>query len=147
MQWSGDGASLAASGCARHPDGPSSACAHSGPGGLDGCCISHPDFMFQLIQQIFKPLRVSAGLKTDQARRTQLAVKMLGFTVAVLRRIPCERGLPEAIVVWTMGRSFAAGRWPPGAKNGACDWSSFSLASRCRMPSWRASTADCAMNV
>ena len=48
--------------------------------------------------------------------------------------------------LWTTGRSFAVERWPPGVKNGAFAWSSFGRASRCRMPTWRASTADCAMN-
>ena len=47
----------------------------------------------------------------------------------VLDRIARERGLPKAIVLE------------------ACDWSSFSPASPCRMRSWKASTADCAMNV
>ena len=63
----------------------------------------------------------------------------------VLDRIAGERGLPEAIVL-DNGPEFRGRRWPPGAKNGACAWSSFSRASRCRMPSWRASMADCAMN-
>ena len=48
---------------------------------------------------------------------------------------------------WTTGRSFAAGHWQPGAKNVGCDWSSFSRASRCRMPTSKASTDDCATNV
>jgi hypothetical protein len=41
--------------------------------------------MSQSVQQIFEPLRVSTGFKTDQCRRTQLTVKTLGFAVAVLQ--------------------------------------------------------------
>ena len=56
------------------------------------------------------------------------------------------RGVCPRPLWWTMGRSFAAGRWPPGVRNVGCDWSSFSPASRCRMRSWKASTAACGMN-
>ena len=41
----------------------------------------------------------------------------------------------------------AFGRWPPGAKSEAYGWSSFSQASRCRMPMWKASTAGYATSV
>ena len=63
----------------------------------------------------------------------------------VLDRVAAERGLPEAIVL-DNGPESAVGRWPPGVKNGVCDWSSFSRASRCRMPLWKASTAGSGMN-
>jgi hypothetical protein len=41
--------------------------------------------MSQSIQQIFEPLRVATGFKTDQCRQTQLTVKALGFAVAILQ--------------------------------------------------------------
>ncbi len=64
----------------------------------------------------------------------------------VLDRIVSEHGLPEAIVV-DNGPSFADGLWRPGANNAVCRWSSFSQASPRRMPTLKASTADCGTNV
>jgi hypothetical protein len=64
----------------------------------------------------------------------------------VLDRIASERELPEAIVV-DNGPEFRGGHWRPGANNAACAWSSFSQASPRRMPTSKASTADCATNV
>ena len=63
----------------------------------------------------------------------------------VLDRVAAERGLPEAIVLDNgpefRGRALAA--W---SEERVCGWSSFSRASRCRMHTWKASTAGYAMN-
>lgn len=47
---------------------------------------------------------------------------------------------------WITGRSSAVVLWLPGAQSVGCDWSSFSQVSRCRMPTWKASTGGCATN-
>ena len=46
----------------------------------------------------------------------------------------------------TTDRSSAVGYWLPGVRNGEYDWSSFSRESRYRMPMWKVSTGDYAMN-
>lgn len=64
----------------------------------------------------------------------------------VLDRIASEHGCRKRLW-WTTDRSFADGRWRPGANNAGCGWSSFSQASQRRMPTSKASTAGYATNV
>jgi len=64
---------------------------------------------------------------------------------ALLSSPPRREILPEAIVLQN-GAEFH-GRAMTAWENGVCRWCSFSRASRCRMPAWKASTAGWAMNV